>query len=61
MVFLEISQNSKENTCARVPFLINLQSSSLQLYVKWLLLYLWLTDAFISMYHARWSYEILDL
>ena len=24
-VFLEISQNSQENTCARVPFLINLQ------------------------------------
>ena len=25
-VFLEISQNSKENTCARVPFLIKLQA-----------------------------------
>ena len=24
-VFLEISQNSQENTCARVSFLINLQ------------------------------------
>ena len=24
-VFLEISQNSQENTCARVPFLIKLQ------------------------------------
>ena len=25
MVFLEISQNSQENTCARVPFLIKLR------------------------------------
>ena len=31
-VFLEISQNSQENTCARVSFLIKLQTSSLQLY-----------------------------
>ena len=31
-VFLEISQNSKENTCARVSFLIKLQA--LQLYQK---------------------------
>ena len=30
-VFLEISQNSQENTCARVPFLIKLQSWGLQL------------------------------
>ena len=27
-VFLEISQNSQENTCARVPFLIKTQSTS---------------------------------
>ena len=27
-VFLEFSQNSQENTCARVPFLIKLQVSS---------------------------------
>ena len=27
-VFLEISQNSKENTCARVSFLIKLQTDS---------------------------------
>ena len=26
IVFLEISQNSQENTCARVPFLIKLQA-----------------------------------
>ena len=26
-VFLEISQNSQENTCVRVPFLIKLQAS----------------------------------
>ena len=26
-VFLEISQNSQENTCARAPFLIKLQAS----------------------------------
>ena len=32
-VFLEISQNSQENTCARVSFLIKLQAS-------WLLLLL---------------------
>ena len=28
-VILEISQNSKENTCARVSFLIKLQASDL--------------------------------
>ena len=33
-VFLEISQNSQENTCARVFFLIKLQASGLQLYLK---------------------------
>ena len=31
-VFLEILQNSEENTCARVPFLIKLQASGLQIY-----------------------------
>ena len=31
-VFLEISQNSEENTCARVSFLIKLQALGLQLY-----------------------------
>ena len=30
-VFLEISQNSQEGTCARVSFLIKLQTSCLQL------------------------------
>ena len=30
--FLEISQNSQENTCARDSFLIKLQALSLQLY-----------------------------
>ena len=33
-VFLEISQNSQENTCARTSFLIKLQASGLQLYQK---------------------------
>ena len=33
-MFLEISQNSHENTCARVSFLIKLQAWSLQLYFK---------------------------
>ena len=33
-VFLEISQNSQENICARISFLIKLQSSGLQLYKK---------------------------
>ena len=33
-VFLEILQNSKENTCARVSFLIKLQAWDLQLYWK---------------------------
>ena len=32
--FLEISQNSQENTCARFSFLIKLQASDLQLYFK---------------------------
>ena len=32
--FLEISQNSQENTCARVPFLRKLQVWGLQLYQK---------------------------
>ena len=31
-VFLENLQNSQENTCARVSFLIKLQASGLQLY-----------------------------
>ena len=31
-LFLEISQNSQENTCARVSFLIKLQVLALQLY-----------------------------
>ena len=31
-VILEISQNSQENTFARVSFLIKLQASGLQLY-----------------------------
>ena len=31
-VFLEISQNSQENTCASVSFLIKLQVSALQIY-----------------------------
>ena len=31
-VFLEISKNSQENTCARVSFSIRLQATGLQLY-----------------------------
>ena len=31
-VFFEILQNSHENTCARVSFLIKSQASALQLY-----------------------------
>ena len=33
-VLLEISQNSQENTCARVSFLIKWQAWGLQLYEK---------------------------
>ena len=33
-VFLEILQNSQENTCARVSFLIKVQASDLELYPK---------------------------
>ena len=33
-VFLEISQNSQGSTCARVSFLIKLQASGVQLYLK---------------------------
>ena len=33
-VFLENSQNSQENTCARVSISLKLQASSLQLYQK---------------------------
>ena len=33
-IFLEISQNSQENTCPRDSFLIKLQASGLQLYLK---------------------------
>ena len=33
-VFLKISQNSQENTCAGVSFLIKLQASCLQRYLK---------------------------
>ena len=32
--FLKISQNSQENTCARVSILIKLQAQGLQLYQK---------------------------
>ena len=32
-VFLEISQNSQENTCARVSFLIKLQASGFPVFV----------------------------
>ena len=40
MMFLEISQNSQENTCARVSFLINLQARIpfLTEHLWWLLL-----------------------
>ena len=31
-MFLEISQNSQDNTCARLSFLLKLQASGLQLY-----------------------------
>ena len=34
MVFLKISQNSQENTCARVNILMKLQAWGLQLYQK---------------------------
>ena len=34
MVFFENLQNSQENTCAGVSFLIKLQGSKLQLYAK---------------------------
>ena len=33
-MFLEISRNLQENTCARVSFLIKLQALSMQLYKK---------------------------
>ena len=33
-VFLEILQNSQENTCAKVYFFLKLQASTLQLYQK---------------------------
>ena len=33
-VFLEVSQNSQENSCVRVSFLTKLQTSGLQLYQK---------------------------
>ena len=33
-MFLEISQNSKENTCARVSFLITLQASPTSNFIK---------------------------
>ena len=35
-VFLEILQNSQENTCARVAFLIKLHSGRLLLYTDFL-------------------------
>ena len=33
-VFLKVSQSSNESTCTRVFFLIKLQASGLQLYLK---------------------------
>ena len=35
-MFLEISQNSQENTCARVSFLIKLQAAFLIEYLYWM-------------------------
>ena len=40
-VLLEISQNSQENTCARVSFLVNLQASGVQLYHTFYTEHLW--------------------
>ena len=37
-VFLEISQNSQENTCARASFLIKLQGVFFTEHLRWLLL-----------------------
>ena len=34
MLFLKVSQNSQENTCARVSFLLKLQALGLQLCLK---------------------------
>ena len=45
-VFLEISQNSQENTCASVSFLIKLQISGLQLYWKKRLWHRWFSVNF---------------
>ena len=39
-VFLEISQNSQENTCARASFLIKLQAPFFTEHLWWLLLLL---------------------
>ena len=33
-VFVKLSQNSQENTCVEVSFLINVQAWGLQLYLK---------------------------
>ena len=54
-VFLKISQNSLENTCARVSFLINLQSSPLFIeHLQWLLLTPPLTpDQFLPVFIER--------
>ena len=54
-VFLKMSQNSQENTCARVPFLIHLQMSGLQLY--WSVFSLQV----FKKYHSRTSCSVWNL
>ena len=49
-MFLEISQNIQENTCAKVSFLIKLQASGLQIILFWFLI---LAFVSLSVYKVR--------
>ena len=58
-VFLEISQNSQENTCARASFLIKLQAWDLQLYLKKKLWHRCFPVNFVKFLRTPWLKEHL--
>ena len=64
-VLLKISRNSQENTCARASFLINLQTSGLELYLKQKIWHMCLPVSFATFLrtpfieHPRWLFGIV--
>ena len=55
---LKILQNSQENTCARVSFLIKLQASGLFFFIYFLLFFNWDSlHARLKSHYEAWSYK----